>query len=92
MKETYSTRQAAGQLGVARGTLQKWIAGGYVPAPRLKKFGSASARVWTGKDIARVKKLLVRKEKRAPASTTKTIAFVTLKRYGNPLYPPYRND
>ncbi|HJT71423.1 MAG TPA: helix-turn-helix domain-containing protein [Terriglobales bacterium] len=54
--KTYTTAQAAKLIGVSRQTLQAWIAAGQIDAPELIGAGKAKLRVWTARDIERVKK------------------------------------
>jgi DNA-binding transcriptional MerR regulator len=54
--KTYSTGDAAKQIGVSRQTLQAWIDNESIATPTLKKVGRVSIRLWTGADIERVKK------------------------------------
>jgi hypothetical protein len=58
MVKSYSTREAAGKLGVAILTLQRHIAAKTVDAPPVKKVGGVSMRLWTARDIAKARKVL----------------------------------
>ena len=54
-----STREAAKRLGVSLMTLQRYIAdGNWIKAPALQKIGGVRVRLWSGRDIARAKKLM----------------------------------
>jgi excisionase family DNA binding protein len=53
---TYSTAQAAQLIGVHKTTLKRWLISGKVSEPRRIGNGGISARVWTGRDIERVRK------------------------------------
>ncbi len=52
----YSTAQAARMLRIGRQTLHRWIASGAVPAPRRRKVGGVTVRIWTNRDVERVRK------------------------------------
>jgi excisionase family DNA binding protein len=54
--KTYTTPEAAKQVGVSRQTLQAWIAADAIDAPELIKVGRISARLWTKADIERARK------------------------------------
>jgi excisionase family DNA binding protein len=58
----YTTNQAAGKLGVHRVTLQRWIAGKKIPAPKVQKVGVLSFRLWTQQDIDRARKAIKRRK------------------------------
>jgi|HubBroStandDraft_1064217.scaffolds.fasta_scaffold323784_2 excisionase family DNA binding protein len=49
--KTFTTSQAAKQIGVSRQTLQTWIAVGAIVAPKLIGEGNATLRLWTKADI-----------------------------------------
>jgi excisionase family DNA binding protein len=53
--KTYSTGEAADQIGVSRQTLQEWIASRRVKVPKAIKMGRLSVRLWTKKEIGRVR-------------------------------------
>lgn len=53
---TYTTSEAAAQIGVSRQTLQAWIAGGGIDPPEAITLGRVTVRLWTKADIARVRK------------------------------------
>jgi len=58
MVKRFSTREAAGKLGVTILTLQRHIADETVDAPPVEKVGGSSMRLWTARDIAKAKKVL----------------------------------
>ena len=62
---TYTTREAAEDLGITRATLQEWIAAGKVKnLPKLWVKKGLAVRVWTREDVARlrrVKEIIYRK-------------------------------
>lgn len=55
---TFSTRDAAKQLGVTATTLSRYIATKKVPAPKTISTGGITVHLWTRRDIERVRKLL----------------------------------
>jgi len=57
MKE-YSTREAARKLRISFASINRYIAQKKIPFPPLIEIGSTSARLWTEKDIERVRALL----------------------------------
>jgi excisionase family DNA binding protein len=54
--KTYTTAEAAANIGVSRQTLYSWIDGGKINAPKPIKLGQRSMRLWTKTDIKRVRK------------------------------------
>ncbi len=58
----YTTNEAAAKLGVHRVTLQRWIAGKKIPAPKVQKVGVLRFRLWTKQDIERARKAIQRRE------------------------------
>lgn len=55
---TFSTREAAKQLGLDVSTLSRYIAAKKVPAPKTLTTGGITVHLWTKRDIGRVRKLL----------------------------------
>lgn len=55
---TYSTREAARQLGIPSTTLAQYIAAKKIPSPRPVKIGKVQVRAWREKDIERVRRVL----------------------------------
>jgi excisionase family DNA binding protein len=53
--KTYSTGEAATQIGISRQTLQAWIAAGRIAAPKSIDVGGMSVRMWTPADIKRAR-------------------------------------
>lgn len=51
-----SSREAAQKLGVSLMTLQRYIAARKITAPRLQKIGGQTMRLWTVRDLQRVRK------------------------------------
>ncbi len=54
--KTYSTKQVARIVGVHKRTLARWFRSGKVKEPRRIRNGGIDARVWTARDVERVKK------------------------------------
>ena len=55
---TFSTRQAAKQLGLTPAAISKYIAAKKIPAPKTIQIGGLRMQLWTERDIERVRKLL----------------------------------
>ena len=55
---TFSTRDAAKQLGLDVSTLSRYIAAKKVPAPKSLTTGGITVHIWTRRDIERARKLL----------------------------------
>ena len=55
---TFSTRDAAKELGLDVSTLSRYIAAKKVPAPKTVTTGGIIVHLWTKRDIERVRKLL----------------------------------
>jgi excisionase family DNA binding protein len=55
---SFSTRDAAKQLGVTATTLSRYIAAKKIPAPKTVRTGGITVHLWTERDIERVRKLL----------------------------------
>ena len=54
--KTYTTGEAAATIGISRQTLQAWIAGGKIPAPKPTEVGHMTVRLWTQADIENARK------------------------------------
>ncbi|HSY66711.1 MAG TPA: hypothetical protein VK829_19125 [Terriglobales bacterium] len=50
-----STREAAGKLGISLISLQRYIAAKKISAPKLQRIGGVRIRLWTDRDIKRVR-------------------------------------
>jgi predicted site-specific integrase-resolvase len=55
---TYSTLQAAKQLGITHVSLGRYVKVGKIPAPQTVRVGTRNIHVWTDGDIEHVRKLL----------------------------------
>ncbi len=53
---TYSTKQVARMVGIGRSTLVSWLRTGKLKEPRRIRNGGVDARVWTARDVERVRK------------------------------------
>ena len=51
-----STKQVAQIVGVSRVTLQRWLVDGKVKEPRRLRGGGMDVRLWTARDVERVRK------------------------------------
>lgn len=54
--KTYSTMQIARMAGIGRMTLLRWLKSGRVPEPRRISDGGVEARIWTDRDLKRVRR------------------------------------
>ena len=54
--KTYTTGEAAKQIGVSRQTLHTWIATGKISAPKPIERGKMPIRLWTKADIEKTRK------------------------------------
>jgi predicted site-specific integrase-resolvase len=61
--KTYSTKQAATKIGVSWITLQRYVTSGKIIVPPLQKAGGVTVRLWTERDINRVKKQLEKRKR-----------------------------
>lgn len=53
----YTTTQAARRAGISRVTLQSWLATGRLQGPPVQLRKGRAVRLWTARDIARMKQL-----------------------------------
>jgi len=54
---TYTTKEAAGKVGVSYQTLHNWVNSNLVPAPKLINVGKNCIFLWTETDIERARNL-----------------------------------
>jgi DNA-binding transcriptional MerR regulator len=54
--EALSTVQAADKCGLHPVTLQRWIAEGKISAPPVRRVGGVAVRLWTDRDLERLRK------------------------------------
>jgi len=57
---SYATRDVAKRLGLSLITLKRYIAARKIPVPPLRRLGNISARLWSERDIERVREMLPR--------------------------------
>jgi len=57
-KQLKSTRDAAKELEIHAITLHRYISAKKVPAPEIQRVGRIKVRLWSQKDIDRVRQLL----------------------------------
>jgi len=60
----YSTVQVARKLGFDQAYLQRLILKRVVPVPPLVKVGAIKIRLWSDRDVARVRKVLVERRRK----------------------------
>lgn len=51
-----STSQFVRLLKIGRATVHRWIADGKISPPRKRKVGGVTVRMWTKKDVERVRR------------------------------------
>jgi excisionase family DNA binding protein len=56
--DSYSTRQAAKELGLPLTTLARYIAKGKIPTPKTVSLGGMRVHLWSKADIERVRAML----------------------------------
>ena len=54
----FSSREAAKKLGISFTSLNRYIAQNKIPAPEVQGFGGGQLRIWSEKDIQRVREIL----------------------------------
>jgi len=54
----YSTNQAAKKLGLSIMTIHRYMKAKKIPVPKMQELAGVRVRVWTEKDIEKVRKLL----------------------------------
>jgi hypothetical protein len=52
----YSTAMVAAEVGVSKLTLIRWLVAGKIKEPRRVKQGGVELRLWTNRDVERVRK------------------------------------
>jgi excisionase family DNA binding protein len=55
-KNKYTTAEVARLVGVSRQTLQAWVKGQMIEAPKLIEIGNVSVRLWNKADVQRAKR------------------------------------
>jgi DNA-binding transcriptional MerR regulator len=56
VKRTYSTAQVARMAGVHKATLLRWLYAGSIQEPKRHSNGGVDARIWSDRDVQRVRK------------------------------------
>ncbi len=54
--KTYSTAAVARMVGIHKVTLIRWLLGGEIREPRRLKNGGMDFRIWTDRDVERVRR------------------------------------
>jgi hypothetical protein len=54
----YSTRQAAGILGISMATMNRYIVASTIPVPPLSRVGGVTVRLWSEKHLTKAKAIL----------------------------------
>lgn len=57
VKGRLTTAEAAKEVGIHLATLQRWIAAGKVHPPKATLLGAVGYRLWSAKDVARLKRV-----------------------------------
>lgn len=52
----YSTVEVARMVGIQKGTLRNWLQRGAIPEPKRQSNGGQVVRIWTARDVERVRK------------------------------------
>jgi excisionase family DNA binding protein len=53
---TYSTAEAARLIKVSKGTLLRWLQSGTVAGPKKQSLGGVEVRIWSERDLERIRK------------------------------------
>jgi hypothetical protein len=53
---SYSTAQVAAEIGISKLTLIRWLVAGKIEEPRRVKQAGVEFRIWTQRDVERVRK------------------------------------
>ncbi len=51
-----STQQAAKLAGIGQATLHRWIESGKLKAPKLTRVGGVLVRLWSEREVARIRR------------------------------------
>lgn len=54
--KTYFTSQVAAIVGVHKVTLQRWLLAGRIPEPKRVRMNGVEVRIWTNRDVERVRR------------------------------------
>lgn len=61
MRRQLSTTEVAQKLGIDQGNLQRLIREKRIPFPPLVRVGRLKIRLWTARDVERVRKVLAKR-------------------------------
>jgi excisionase family DNA binding protein len=64
MRRQLSTTEVAQKLGIDQGNLQRLIREKRIPFPPLVRVGRLKIRLWTARDVERVRKVLAKRRNR----------------------------
>ena len=64
MRRQLSTTEVAQKLGIDQGNLQRLIREKQIPFPPLVSVGRLKIRLWTARDVERVRKVLAKRRNR----------------------------
>lgn len=53
---SYSTAQVAAKIGVHKNTIKRWLREGKFAEPRKVRIGNIDSRIWSDRDVGRVRK------------------------------------
>ncbi len=56
MTKVYSTQKVADAVGISKRTLLQWLYDGKLREPRRFRFNGPNYRIWTGRDVERVRR------------------------------------
>jgi hypothetical protein len=54
--KNYSTARVASEVGISKLTLVRWLTAGKIREPRRVKQGGIELRLWTARDVERVRR------------------------------------
>ena len=52
----YSTVEVSRMIGIHKATLRRWLQAGIIPEPKRNRVAGVGYRIWTDRDVERVKK------------------------------------
>lgn len=58
VKKNYTTVQVARLLGVGRDTIYRWLRQGKIPSAKVARLGNVRVRLWTERDIAKIRQYM----------------------------------
>ena len=54
--KSYSTVEVARKVGIHKSTLRDWLQRGAIPEPKRQSNGGQVVRIWTDRDVERVRR------------------------------------